>query len=61
MVAHAFNPSTYKAEAGGSLNMRPDWYTGCVPGQPKETLSGRKEGEREGRGRKERNLRIQCF
>jgi hypothetical protein len=27
MVAHAFNPSTWEAEAGGSLSSRPAWST----------------------------------
>jgi hypothetical protein len=27
VVAHAFNPSTWEAEAGGSLNSRPAWST----------------------------------
>jgi hypothetical protein len=27
VVAHAFNPSTWEAEAGGSLNSRPVWST----------------------------------
>jgi hypothetical protein len=27
MVAHAFNPSTWEAEAGGFLSSRPAWYT----------------------------------
>jgi hypothetical protein len=41
-VAHAFNPSTWEAEAGGFLSSRPDWSTKWVPGQPglyRETLS----------------------
>ena len=41
-VAHAFNPSTWEAEAGGFLNLRPAWSTEWVPGQPmlyRETLS----------------------
>jgi hypothetical protein len=25
MMAHAFNPSTWEAEAGGSLSSRPAW------------------------------------
>jgi hypothetical protein len=40
-VAHAFNPSTREAEAGGFLSSRPAWSTKCVPGQPglhRETL-----------------------
>jgi hypothetical protein len=42
MVVHAFNPSTWKAEAGRSLSSRPAWSTKWVPGQPelyRETLS----------------------
>jgi hypothetical protein len=42
MVAHAFNPSTQEAEAGGFLSSRPAWSTKGVPGQPglyRETLS----------------------
>jgi hypothetical protein len=27
MVAHAFNPSTWEAEAGGFLSVRPTWST----------------------------------
>jgi hypothetical protein len=27
MVAHTFNPSTWEAEAGGFLSLRPAWYT----------------------------------
>jgi hypothetical protein len=40
--AHAFNPSTREAEAGGFLSSRPAWSTKWVPGQPglyRETLS----------------------
>jgi hypothetical protein len=42
VVAHAFNPSTQEAEAGGFLSSRPAWSTKRVPGQPglhRETLS----------------------
>jgi hypothetical protein len=42
MVAHAFNPSTWEAEAGEFLSSRPAWTTEWVPGQPglhRETLS----------------------
>jgi hypothetical protein len=42
MVAHAFNPSTWEAEAGEFLSLRAAWSTEWVPGQPglhKETLS----------------------
>jgi hypothetical protein len=37
MVAHAFNPSTWEAEAGGFLSSRPAWSTEQVPGQPRAT------------------------
>jgi hypothetical protein len=33
MVVHTFNPSSWEAEAGGSLNLRPAWSTQQVPGQ----------------------------
>jgi hypothetical protein len=39
---HAFNPSTWEAEAGEFLSSRPAWSTEWVPGQPRlhrETLS----------------------
>jgi hypothetical protein len=42
VVAHAFNPSTWEAEAGEFLSSRPAWSTKWVPGQPglhRETLS----------------------
>ena len=41
MVAHAFNPSPWEAEVGGSLDLRLAWSTKQVPGQPglhRETL-----------------------
>jgi hypothetical protein len=34
VVAHAFNSSTWEAEAGGFLCSRPAWSTERVPGQP---------------------------
>jgi hypothetical protein len=34
VVAHAFNPSTCEAEAGGFLSLRPAWSTKWVLGQP---------------------------
>ena len=45
LVAHAFNPSTWEAEAGAFLSSRPAWSTELVPGQPgqhRETLSQNK-------------------
>ena len=46
MVAHSFNHSTWEAEAGGSLRLRPAWSTKRVPGQRglhRETLSQKKQ------------------
>jgi hypothetical protein len=46
VVAHAFNPSTWEAEAGRFLSLRPAWSTKWVPGQPglhRETLSQKKK------------------
>jgi hypothetical protein len=43
-MVHAFNTSTWKAEAGGSLSLRSAWSTERVPGQPgiyREILSGK--------------------
>jgi hypothetical protein len=42
VVARAFNPSTWEAEAGRFLSSRPAWSTEWVPGQPglyRENLS----------------------
>ena len=42
VVAHAFNSSTWEAEAGRFLSSRPAWSTKWVPRQPelhRETLS----------------------
>jgi hypothetical protein len=56
--AHAFNPSTWEAEAGGFLNSRPAWDTEQVPGQPglyRETLSQkRKKKKKKEKRKKER-------
>jgi hypothetical protein len=51
VVAHAFNPSTWEAEAGGFLSSRPTWST--QPGLHRETLSKKKKKKKE-EGRKER-------
>jgi hypothetical protein len=45
-VAHAFNPSTWEAEAGRFLSSRPAWSTEWVAGQPglhRETLPQNKQ------------------
>jgi hypothetical protein len=61
VVAHAFNPSTGEAEAGGFLSSRPAWSTKWVPGQPglhRETLSQKtkqKKTNKQTKRTKERN------
>jgi hypothetical protein len=59
VVAHAFDPSTREAEAGGFLSSRPAWSTKWVPGQPrlhKEILSRKKtkQNKRKKERKKER-------
>jgi hypothetical protein len=49
VVAHALNPSTREAEAGGFLSSRPAWSTEWVPGQPglhRETLSRKQQQQK---------------
>jgi len=56
-LVHAFNPSTRKAEKGGSLSLRQAWSTEQVSGQSglhklcveKKKREREKEGGREGR------------
>ena len=53
---HAFNPKTQKAEAGGSLSLKPAWFTEGVPGQPglhRETLSQKKNKKQKQKKREE--------
>jgi hypothetical protein len=61
MVAHAFNPSTQEAEAGGFLSSRPAWSTERVPGQPglyRETLSRKnKKQKKKTKKKKKKNNR----
>jgi hypothetical protein len=43
---HTFNPSTWEAEAGKFLNLKPAWSTEWVLGQPglhRETLTKKKK------------------
>ena len=50
MMAHAFNPSTQKAEAGGSPSLRPAWSIEWVPGQPElysKTLTPNKQTKKQ--------------
>ena len=50
MVSFSFNPSTWDAEAGGFLSLRPAWSTKWVPGEPelyRETLSQKKKKKKE--------------
>jgi hypothetical protein len=56
VVVHAFNPSTWEAEAGGSLSSRPAWSTKWVPGQPElygKTLSRKTK--------KKKNYKLKSF
>jgi hypothetical protein len=51
VVANAFNPSTWEAEAeaGGFLSSRPAWSTKWVPGQPglhRETMSRKNQNQK---------------
>ena len=59
MVVHAFETSTWEAEAGGFLSSSPAWSTELVPGQPGlhiKTLSRKKKKkERKKEKEKERN------
>ena len=70
--AHAFNPSTWEAEAGGFLSSRPTWSTKGVPGQPglhRETLSRKtKQNKTKNKKRKKANrcraeaiALVECF
>jgi hypothetical protein len=55
VVAHAFNPNTREAEAGGFLSSRPAWSTELVPGQPgiyRETLSRNKKPKKQTNNKK---------
>jgi hypothetical protein len=58
MVVHAFNPSTWEAEAGGFLSSRPAWSTEWVPGQPglyRETLSQKQKKNKKKTKKKKKN------
>jgi hypothetical protein len=60
VVAHAFNPSTWEAEAGGFLSSRPAWSTKGFPGQPglyKETLSQKKKKKKKKKKEKKKKER----
>jgi hypothetical protein len=60
VVAHAFNPSTREAEAGGFLSSRPAWSTKWAPGQPglhRETLS-RKTKKKKNKKKKNKEKEI---
>jgi hypothetical protein len=62
-VAHAFNPSTWEAEAGRFLSLRPAWSTKWVLGQPglhRETLS-RKNPNQTKQTKKEHNSTLICL
>jgi hypothetical protein len=55
VVVHAFNPSTWEAEAGRFLSSRPAWSTEWVPGWPglhRETLSRKTKQTNKNKNRK---------
>jgi hypothetical protein len=72
MVAQAFNPSTWGAEAGRSLSPRPAWTTESVPGQSRlhrVTLSKTKQNKtkqnktkqnKTKQNKTEKNAALQC-
>jgi hypothetical protein len=55
VVVHAFNPSTWKAEAGGFLSSRPAWSTERVPGQPGLHRETRKKKKTKNKTNKNKN------
>jgi hypothetical protein len=58
LVAHAFDPSTQEAEAGGFLSSRPAWSTKWVPGQLglyRETLSRKTKNQNQTNKQKNQN------
>jgi hypothetical protein len=62
VMVHAFNPSTWEAEAGGFLSSRPAWSTELVSGQPRlhrETLSRKNKNNNNNNNNKTKNGEIQ--
>ena len=55
MVAHAFNPSTREAEAGGFLSSRTAWATQRNP------VSRKKEKRKERRKKKRKKMQLNFF
>ena len=63
VVAHAYNPSTQEAKAGGFLSSRPAWSTESVPGQPglyRETLSRKTNKQTNKTKQKKEGGRLGC-
>ena len=61
VAVHAFNPSTWEAEAGRFLSSRPAWSTKWVPGQPglhREILSQKNQPNKQTQMSK---LHNRCF
>jgi len=57
VVVRAFNPSTWEAEAGRFLSLRPAWSTEWAPGHPwlhRETLSWKKQKQKTKQNKKTR-------
>jgi hypothetical protein len=56
VVAHAFDPSTREAEAGGFLSSRPAWSTECS-GLHRETLSRKTKKKKKEKRKKKENYK----
>jgi hypothetical protein len=65
VVAYAFNPSTWEAEAGGFLSSRPAWSTKCEfqdsQGYTEKSCLGKKEEEGGGGGGRRPVKMILCL
>jgi hypothetical protein len=51
VVVHAFNPSTWEAEASGFLSLRSAWSIELVPGLHRETLSRKNKNKNKNKNR----------
>ena len=57
MVAQAFNRSTWEAEAGRFLSLKPDWSTEWVPGQPGLYIQ---KNQKKKKKKKEKKIKKEC-
>jgi hypothetical protein len=64
VVAHAFNPNTWEAEAGEFLSSRPAWSTEQDPGQPglhRETLPRKTKRKKKKEEEKKKSCRCTAW